>query len=102
MHSYIIINPVKTLNLILGSNLLLCDLIAPLHFFDESIIIVLHITLLKNNWGNLMLICDLLLVLRAWILLFSPIGRFVTSRWLSFILPIFLSIFKTFLLLVVI
>ena len=102
MDSHIIINSIKTLDLILGCNLLLCDLIAPLDFFDESIIVVLHITLLENNWGNFVLVCDLLLVLLAWVLLFTPIGRFVASRWFSFILPVFRSIFNILLLLVVI
>ena len=74
VHSYVIIDPIKPLNLVLGCDLLLGHLIAPLYLFHEPIVVVLHIALLKNNWGDFVLVGDLLLVFLAWVLLLTSVG----------------------------
>ena len=57
MHPNIVINLIKSLNLILGNNLLFSYFIASLNLLDKSEIVVFHVTFLKNDWGNLMLGC---------------------------------------------
>lgn len=55
MYSDIVVYQVETLHFILGSNLLLSNLIAPLDLLNESRIMVLDIALLENNRCDFML-----------------------------------------------